>query len=158
MADKSLEKISADVVVEHLVDRDSVNVDGNGRQQSHEFNEPVWNFAHTITEKRTVRLLLIPALTMCTTMAMSVINYEAYGVAPDQMCFAVSCALNYYPAVDMDALNGECAPVLAHCPRLTHCLVSASLSFFHVLTRARIQHRHRATYPASGTCAQVRGQ
>ena len=38
------------------------------------FNQQVWNFTHTITEKRTIRLLLIPTLIMCTTMAMTVLN------------------------------------------------------------------------------------
>lgn len=62
----------------------------NGHQQLHEFNQPVWNVANTLGEKRTIRLLLIPTLTMFTTLTMTVLNYQlqANHARPEQMCYA----------------------------------------------------------------------
>ena len=53
-----------------------------------------------LREKRTVTLLYIPTIAAITTLWMTMHNFDTHGVAQDQRCYLVSCAVNYYPQVD----------------------------------------------------------
>lgn len=45
-------------------------------------------------------LLYIPTIAAITTLWMTMHNFDTHGVAQDQRCYLVSCAVNYYPQVD----------------------------------------------------------
>lgn len=67
-----------------------------------------------LTEKRTITLIYIPAVTAVTTLLMTLYGYEMHGVDPADRQYLVSCAVNYYPLIDEQLLAGTALSQPSH--------------------------------------------
>ena len=71
-------------------------------------------YVSALTEKRTITLIYIPAVTAVTTLLMTLYGYEMHGVDPADRQYLVSCAVNYYPLIDEQLLAGTAEPAASH--------------------------------------------